>query len=31
MEADVNAVIVKVHEMYEQGFIDGWCKVKSTG
>ena len=25
MEADVNAVIVLVHEIYEQGFINGWC------
>ena len=31
MEADVNAIIVKVHEMYEQGFLDGWCQAKETG
>jgi hypothetical protein len=25
MQANVPAVAVKVHEMYEQGFVSGWC------
>jgi len=25
IEANVNALIVKVHEIYEQGFVHGWC------
>lgn len=25
MRAEVPAVIVKVHEVYGQGFINGWC------
>ena len=30
MGADVNAVIVKVHEIYEQGEVHGWCYSKDT-
>ena len=29
MEADVNAIVVKVTEMYEQGFISGSCQTSS--
>jgi hypothetical protein len=28
MLADVNAIVVKVSEIYEQGYVSGWC---STG
>jgi hypothetical protein len=25
MQAHVPAVAIKVHEMYEQGYMSGWC------
>lgn len=30
MQANVPAVAIKVHEMYEQGFISGWCYSADT-
>jgi len=30
MEAEVPAVVMKYHEMYEQGFINGWCYSSET-
>lgn len=26
MMADVNAVVIYVHDVYEHGFVDGWCQ-----